>query len=161
MASNLPQKHLALDFTDASLNRSQKELNVSFYFSPNLYGIAPGDLVELYGHVTDFYPGREPSQTPLYRIHIVSSVEHAERIRQQLETLMTEIEDVSRLEQSIADATNETLEDFDNLSPEDLNRVLKIRPPIKNSMQATFRNWLKKAWKRFEMPCAILRFPMK
>ena len=111
---------LALDFTDASLNRSQKELNVSFYFSPNLYGIAPGDLVELYGHVTDFYPGREPSQTPLYRIHIVSSVEHAERIRQQLETLMTEIEDVSRLEQSIADATNETLEDFDNLSPEDL-----------------------------------------
>ena len=116
------EETLRLDFSDTSLHRAQKELSVSFYFSPNLYGIAPGDVVELFGQVTDYYPEREPSLTPLYRIHIVSSVEHAERIRQQLESLMTEIEDVSRLEQSIADATRETLDNLSALSPEDIAR---------------------------------------
>jgi len=111
---------LNFDFRDGALNASQQELKVSFYFSPNLYDVAPGDVVELTGFVTDFYPDRTPTETPVYRIHIVSSVEHAERVRQELEALLTQLEDVSRLEQSIAGATDEALADMDNLSPEDL-----------------------------------------
>jgi hypothetical protein len=111
---------LDVDFKDYSLHAAQKELRVSFYFSPNLYNIEPGDVVELRGFVTDYYPDREPGQTAIYRIHIVSAVEHAERIRQQLEALLTQLEDVSRLEQSIATATDETLEKMDTLSEEDL-----------------------------------------
>jgi len=111
---------LKFDFRDGALNPSQQELKVSFYFSPNLYNVEPGDVVELTGFVTDFFPGRTPTETPIYRIHIVSSVEHAERVRQELEALLTQLEDVSRLEQSIAGATAEALEDMKNLSPEDL-----------------------------------------
>ncbi len=111
---------LDVDFKDSSLHAAQKELKVSFYFSPNLYDIEPGDVVELRGYVTDYFPDREPGETVVYRIHIVSAVEHAERIRQQLEALLTQLEDVSRLEQSIATATDETLEKMDTLSEEDL-----------------------------------------
>jgi hypothetical protein len=111
---------LDVDFRDASLHRAQDELNVSFYFSPTLYNVTPGDVVELLGYVTDFFPGRSPSQTAVYRIHVVSSVEHAERIRQRLESLLTQLEDVSRLEQSIASATAESLEQMEALAPEDL-----------------------------------------
>lgn len=111
---------LDVDFTDASLHAAQKELKVSFYFSPNLYNIEPGDVVELTGFVTDYFPDRAKGETAIYRIHIVSAVEHAERIRQQLEALLTQLEDVSRLEQSIATATDETLEQIDSLPEEEL-----------------------------------------
>ncbi len=116
---------LEFDFSDSSLHSAQKELGVSFYFSPNLYNIEPGDVVEMRGFVTDFYPDRVPGQTAIYRIHIVSAVEHAERIRQQLEALLTQLEDVSRLEQSIATATNETIEQMDTLSEEELTARLE------------------------------------
>ena len=108
---------LEREFQDGSLDTDQTNIDVVFYFSPAIYEIPAGATVEFKGYVTDFYPDREPVQTGSYRVHIVSSAEHAELVRARLESLLTNLEEISRLQEKLAAATEDLLENPD-LDPE-------------------------------------------
>jgi hypothetical protein len=83
----------------------EKALEDTFYFSPTLMGIPPDSVVELRGFATDYLPDRQPSLTPVHRVHVLGNERHAELIRQNLESLLTHLEEVTRLEEKVIEAT--------------------------------------------------------
>jgi hypothetical protein len=72
-----------------------------FLWSPALFRIPADSTVELQAYARDFYPDRERSLTPIYRIHVLSQEEHAELVREQLEAVMAQVEEVTRLQEKI------------------------------------------------------------
>ncbi len=112
------------EFYDRSLNRSQTELDATFYFSPVIFQIPAGNTLEFRGFATDFHPARQPVETTAYRVHILSSVEHAEFIRSRLETLLTHLEEISRLQEKLAAAAANLRENLDG-EPEALKNRLQ------------------------------------
>lgn len=112
------------EFYDRSLNRSQTELDATFYFSPVIFQIPAGTTLEFRGFATDFHPARQPIETTAYRVHILSSVEHAEFIRSRLETLLTHLEEISRLQEKLATASANLRENLDG-EPETLKNRLQ------------------------------------
>ena len=112
------------EFYDRSLNRSQTELDAAFYFSPAIFQIPAGATLEFRGFATDFRPARPPVETAAYRVHILSSVEHAEFIRSRLETLLTHLEEISRLQEKLAAAAANLRENLDG-EPEFLKNRLQ------------------------------------
>ncbi len=107
---------LEAEFQDGSLGQRQTDLDVTFYFSPAIFKIPAGATVEFQGFVTDYFPDRTPSETAVHRIHVVSSAEHAELIRSRLESLLTNLEEISRLQETLAAAT-EALQANPDLDP--------------------------------------------
>jgi hypothetical protein len=80
----------------------EKKLDETFHFSPSLLLIPPDSIVELRAFATDFYPDRQPSETAVYRIHVLGNAQHAELVRQNLESLLSRLEEVTRLEEKVA-----------------------------------------------------------
>jgi hypothetical protein len=80
---------------------SVKTAEKVFLWSPALFQIPPEAIVELQAYARDYYPDRERSLTPVYRIHVLSQEEHAELVRQQLEAVMAQVEEVTRLQEKI------------------------------------------------------------
>jgi hypothetical protein len=85
----------------------EKKLEETFHFSPGLLMIPPDSVVELRGFASDYYPDRAPSQTPVYRVHVLGLEQHAEMVRQSLESLLTRLEEVTRLEEKVSNSTKE------------------------------------------------------
>lgn len=83
-------------------NARDKKLEKVFLWSPREFRIPPDSTVELQGYARDYYPERERSRTAPYRIRVLSPEEHAELVRQELEDVMAQIEDVTRLQEKIA-----------------------------------------------------------
>jgi hypothetical protein len=104
----LPSDHpLSQDFQVQSRSPNEARLEANFYFSPSIFEIAPGSVVELRAWATDFYPGREPSQSAVHRIYVLGREQHAEMIRQQLESLLAQVEEITRTEETLAQNTRE------------------------------------------------------
>jgi hypothetical protein len=74
-----------------------------FLWSPQIFRIPADSTVELQGYARDFVPDRERSRTAPYHIRVLSPEEHAELVRQQLEDVMARVEEVTRLQEKIAD----------------------------------------------------------
>ncbi len=100
---------------DAGTPRETK-LTESFGFSPTLQRIPADSVLELKVFARDFFPNREPAESAVYRIHVLGNEKHAEMVRQQLESLQAQLEEVTRLEEKIAAGTRELKE----LSPQQL-----------------------------------------
>lgn len=94
----------------------EKRLEHSFRFSPAVLGIPADTTVELRAVATDFRPGREPSLSPVCRVFVLGTEQHAELVRQRLESLLFQLEEVTRLEEKIVDDTT----DLNALAPEKL-----------------------------------------
>jgi hypothetical protein len=87
-----------------------------FLWSPSMYRIPMDSTVEMEGFARDFFPDRERSRTALYRIRVLSPEEHAELVRQQLEGLLTQVEEVTRLQEKIVAGLAE-VKDADKMAP--------------------------------------------
>ena len=85
----------------------ETEFETGFHFSPAVLGIGKDTTVELAVWATDHLPGREPSRTMPYRLHILGTEDHAEMVRQKLEDILENLEEVSRTEEDIAEETRE------------------------------------------------------
>jgi hypothetical protein len=96
---------------------NQKEFSRTFRFSPAVLRIPADSTVELRATATDFFPGRMPAQSPACRVHVLGSERHAEFIRQRLESLLVQLEEVTRLEEKLAEDTRA----LTGLSPERLD----------------------------------------
>lgn len=87
-----------------------KKVDQSFRFSPAILGIPPDTSVELRVYARDYYPDRETVFSMPYRIHVLGKETHADMVRQRLESMLARLEEVTRLEEKIAENTRELSE---------------------------------------------------
>ena len=91
--------------------------------SPAVLGIGPETTIEIRAFAVDSLPGRERSESPVYRIHVMGNAQHAEMIRQNLESLLVQLEEVTRLEEKIASDTRD-MKDLEKLdTPEAAKKI--------------------------------------
>ena len=106
----------------------QKKAEAVFVWSPAHYRIPADSTVELQGFALDYYPKRERARTASYLIHVLSPEAHAEMLRQNLEALMAQIEDITRLQEKIVSDTREVKEsDKDQPDPQGAGRLNQSR----------------------------------
>lgn len=106
-------------FQQAAPNAQSRTFEEVFPFSPAVLGIPGDSIVELRGFATDYLPGREPSRTVVYRVHILGNARHAEMVRQSLESLLSHLEEVTRLEEKVLADTRE----LERMTPEQLEEA--------------------------------------
>jgi hypothetical protein len=87
-----------------------------FLWSPSVFGIPADSTVEMEGFARDYYPDRERSRTAVYRIRVLSPEEHAELVRQQLEAVLAQVEEATRLQEKIVAGLGE-VKDADKMAP--------------------------------------------
>lgn len=106
----------ALDLSGKPLERvyrfntsspQNKAAGETYLLSPSLLGIPPDTIIEVRGLALDHFPDRAPVMTEPHRVYVIGLVRHAEVIRQQLENLFAQLEEVTRREESIAAKTRE------------------------------------------------------
>ncbi|MBC8001981.1 MAG: hypothetical protein H7X97_05275 [Opitutaceae bacterium] len=95
----------------ASANPQEKRKQHGFQFSPAVAQIPPDSSVELRAVAIDYFPGRERVSSGVRRVHVISNEQHAELIRQQLESALARLEEVTRGEESLA-ASTKALQDL-------------------------------------------------
>lgn len=96
-------------FKKAAVGAQERRFTNVFLFSPTVMRIPADSVVEVKGLATDFLPGREPAESATHRINIVGLAKHAELVRQQLDQLFAQVEEVTRKEEAIAAATRELM----------------------------------------------------
>ena len=78
-----------------------------FRFAPSVMKLPEDVMVNVQAAVTDYFPGRKPVQSPVYRIIILSRAEHAKLLQQQLQNTLTRLEDAAREEERLMQANLE------------------------------------------------------
>lgn len=125
----------ARDFKYEAASAQEKKLERQFKFSPALLKIPAGSLVEVRAYAKDFFPEREPTESPVYRILVVGNEQHAEMVRQKFESLLGRLEEVTRLEEKIVDQTRELKE-----LPKDKLAEDKASDRISNTLEDQTQN---------------------
>jgi len=96
-------------FKKAAAGPQERRFTNTFLFSPTVLRIPADSVVEVKGRATDFMPGREPGESVTHRINVVGLARHAELVRQQLDAVFAQVEEVTRKEEAIAAATRELM----------------------------------------------------
>ncbi len=100
-------KPLERMFTFKAKTPQTRAMEETYLLSPSLLRIPADTLIEVRGLAGDHFPGRDPAVTEPHRIFVIGLVRHAEMLRQQLESLFAQLEEVTRREESIAAKTRE------------------------------------------------------
>ncbi len=96
-------------FKKLAAGAQERRFTNTFLFSPTVLRIPADSVVEVKARATDFLPGREPAESATHRINVVGLAKHAEAVRQQLDALFAQVEEVTRKEEAIANATRELM----------------------------------------------------
>lgn len=111
------------DYTHETKTNALKYLEHTYNFSPAVMGIPPENTVEIRAFATDAMPGRPRSESPVYRIHVLGNAQHAEMVRLNLESLLVQLEEVTRLQERLASETRD-LKDLQKLdTPEAVKKI--------------------------------------
>jgi hypothetical protein len=102
---------------------SVKATEKVFLWSPSMYHIPMDSTVEMEAFARDYFPDRERTRTAVYRIRVLSPEEHAELVRQQLEGLLTQVEEVTRMQEKIVAGLGEVKE-ADKMAPAQKSSLL-------------------------------------
>ncbi len=94
----------------------------NYGFSPRLLGVPPDSVIEVRGFAADHRPGSEKVYTEPMRILVVSIDRHAELLRQNLEAILSQSEDILRAEENISEFNRMAMEDLDLEAPLDAVR---------------------------------------
>jgi hypothetical protein len=78
-----------------------RTLTGHYDFSPALLQIPADTTILVRGLAVDYYPARQPSSSPVYRIHVLSREAHARLIHDQFEKLMEQFEELTRHQEAI------------------------------------------------------------
>lgn len=111
------------EFKTQAMNTQTKAMEESFSFTPALLRVPSDSTIEVRGFATDFLPGREASETPVYRIQVMGNEKHAEMVRQKLESLLVALEEITRQEDKLVNDTK-NLQENTKLSPEESEKKL-------------------------------------
>ncbi|HEY1171713.1 MAG TPA: hypothetical protein VGH19_10105 [Verrucomicrobiae bacterium] len=94
-------------------NTITRQFGETFVFSPSVLNVPADTTVEVRALATDFLPNRVASETARFRVHVIGHVKHAEMIRQQFEQMFAKLEEVTRKEEAIANATRDLKQQSD------------------------------------------------
>jgi hypothetical protein len=148
---------VAITTTEAKVEMSspqQKKAEQTFLWSPALYQIPMDTTAELQAFAIDYLPGRQRARSAMYQIRVLSPAEHAEMLRQEMEGLMAQLEDVTRLQEKIVtdllnvqnaskDATNATASAHLNQNKEEQLRNARKLDDLKQQGESTVREAMK------------------
>ena len=95
-----------------------KLLEGTAYFSPRQLEIMPSSLVNLQGVVVDYYPGRIPVKSKIFRIYVMSREEHGRWIGEKIIEVSGKMIEVMRGEENSKEKT-------ENLSKLPDNKITK------------------------------------
>jgi hypothetical protein len=122
LSADLPRRESVQEISGSDTRYIEHTVN----FSPAVLGIPPETTIEVRAFAVDLFPGRERSESPVYRIHVMGNAQHAEMVRQNLESLLVQLEEVTRLEEKIASETRE-MKDLQKLdSPDAANKIAAL-----------------------------------
>ncbi len=68
----------------------------TYRFAPSILGLPEDVTVSMQASVVDYFPGRKPVQSPVYRVVILSRAEHAKLLQQQLQGILARLDEASR-----------------------------------------------------------------
>ena len=78
-----------------------KTLAGHYDLCPALLQVQPDTTMLVRGLAIDYYPNRQPSSSPIYRIHVLSREAHARLTHDQFEKLMEQLDELARRQQAI------------------------------------------------------------
>jgi hypothetical protein len=111
MTADSPRTSVATtELKTQTTNTRVKTAEKVFLWSPRVFGIPADSTVELAGYARDYFPNRERARTGTYHLRVLSPEEHAEMLRLQLEAVMGQAEEVTRLQEKIVAALGEVKE---------------------------------------------------
>jgi len=106
----------------------EKKAEEIFLWSPAHYHIPADSTVELQGFALDYFPKRARVRTASCLIRVLSPEAHAEMLRQSLEALMAQIEDITRLQEKIVSDTRDVKESTQDLpDPQQVSHLAQSR----------------------------------
>jgi hypothetical protein len=106
-----PQGSMTTEVKIQPKSRHQKNVEKNFRWSPAIYRIPADSSVEIKAFAGDYFPERERAESQAHRIHVLGKEQHAELIRQRLESLLARVEEVARLEEKIMANTRDVNDD--------------------------------------------------
>ncbi len=86
-------------------------LEGSTAFSPVALGIREGSTLNVCARAMDYFPDRTPSESPVYRIFVLSRAEHARLLQERFRDLQTRLEEAVREEERLLNANAGLAED--------------------------------------------------
>jgi hypothetical protein len=114
------------EYAQAIPAKDTKYLEHTFNFSPAVLGVPPESTIEIRAFAVDYLPGRERSESPVYRIHVLGAGKHADMVRQNLESLLVQLEEITRLEERVASEIRE-MKDLQKLdTPEAAKKISEL-----------------------------------
>ncbi|MFN7138467.1 MAG: hypothetical protein ACK4UN_03920, partial [Limisphaerales bacterium] len=122
-----PEESTQHSSTEVKINKRstrEKEVEEVFRWSPVIFRIPTDTSVELVAFATDYFPGRQRSESAVRRITILGNERHAELVRQNLESVLARVEDVARKQEQIM-ARAEDLQNAENLTPKQAEERLQ------------------------------------
>lgn len=106
--------------------RNKKDLEKVFRWSPAIYRVPADTSVEIHAFAGDYFPERERADSRVHRIHVLGKEQHAELIRQRLESLLARVEEVARLEEKIMANTGDLAENEKLTEQQKNERIGKV-----------------------------------
>jgi hypothetical protein len=114
------------DYAFETKTNALKYLEHTYNLSPAVLGVPAESTIEIRAFAVDYLPGRPRSESPIYRIHVLGNAQHAEMVRQNLESLLVQLEEVTRLEERIASETKD-IKDLQKLdTPEAAKKIADL-----------------------------------
>lgn len=95
---------------------TEKTVGALHWFSPELWHIPAGSLIQMHARATDYFPGRKPTESGALRILILSREEHARMVQEQFDRLLADLEDLTRRQESLGEENRR----LQQLAPEKL-----------------------------------------
>jgi len=140
-------------------------LEGKFTFSPIVLHIPEETMVNVIASATDYFPGRKPANSLMYRIYVLSKVRHAKLIHEQFQALQSKIEDLAREEERLLDNNTETSkQDPEKLASEKTGEALKANAQSEKNnaseldrISKTGEELLKEALRNTDIPEETLR----
>jgi hypothetical protein len=106
-----PQGSMTTEVKIQPKSRHERNVEKNFRWSPAIYRIPGDSSVEIKAFAGDYFPERERAESQAHRIHVLGKEQHAELIRQRLESLLARVEEVARLEEKIMANTRDVNDD--------------------------------------------------
>lgn len=139
--------------------QQDRQLSAATAFSPVALGLRP-QKVTMRAQARDFLPGRAPSESVDYTIHIMSLTEHAASIERKLDAIQSKLESLTRTEENLWDE-NKTLQMQDDKGIESKETEAKLgeqanaekaNAQAMDQLQQEMKDLLKDAMRNAEIP---------
>jgi len=91
-----------------------------YSWSPLVEGVPEGSAIKIVAKTSDYYPGRGDISSLVYDVFVLNRAQHAALLRERMEGLQAELEEVARDEEQLIDENKELSENPEEAKPSKL-----------------------------------------